>query len=45
MEIIWDPRKQIKLKQERGIDLDEIKGLIETNCYFEILENPSTPDQ
>jgi uncharacterized DUF497 family protein len=45
MEIIWDPQKQERLKRERGIDLDEIKGLIENDCYFEILENPSNPGQ
>jgi uncharacterized DUF497 family protein len=45
MEIIWDPEKQERLKRERGIDLDEIKGLIENHCYFDILENPSKPGQ
>ena len=41
MEIIWDPQKQEKLKRDRGIDLDEIKTLIENGLYFEILEHPS----
>jgi uncharacterized DUF497 family protein len=45
MEIIWDPKKQERLKRERGIDLDEIAGLIENNSYLEILENPSQPGQ
>ena len=45
MEITWDPQKQDKLKRERGIDLDEIKALIEYNRYFEILEHPSKPGQ
>ena len=45
MEIIWDPLKQAKLKLERGIDLDEIKGLIENEKYFEVLEHPTRPDQ
>ena len=45
MEIIWDPQKQAKLKLERGIDLDEIKGLIENKNYFEILDNDSRSGQ
>lgn len=45
MEIIWDSQKQRRLKHERDIDLDEIKGLIENGCYFEILENPSKAGQ
>jgi len=45
MEIIWDPAKQAKLKRERGIDLDEIRALIENYSYFEILEHPSKPAQ
>ena len=45
MVITWDPQKQEKLKRERGIDLDEIKALIENNYYFEILEHPSKPGQ
>ena len=45
MDIIWDPKKQDKLKRERGIDLDEIKTLIENNMYFEILEHPSRRGQ
>lgn len=30
---------------ERGIDLEEIRGLIENREYFEILEHPSYPGQ
>ena len=45
MEIIWDALKQAKLKLERGIDLDEIKGLIENKNYFEILDNDSRSGQ
>ena len=45
MEIIWDPQKQVKLKLERGIDLEEIKGLIENKNYFEILDNDSRVGQ
>jgi uncharacterized DUF497 family protein len=41
MKIIWDPKKYKKLKGERGIDLDEIKILIENKQYFDILENTS----
>jgi len=45
MEISWDPRKREMLWNTREIDLDEIKGLIEAGKYFEVLENPSRPDQ
>jgi hypothetical protein len=45
MEITWDPQKQEKLKRERSIDLDEIRALIESNAYLEILEHPSKPGQ
>ena len=40
MEIVWDPIKEAKLKLERGIDLDEIKRLIENEKHIEILEHP-----
>jgi uncharacterized DUF497 family protein len=45
MKIIWDDKKYRKLKADRGIDLDEIKILLEGKQYFEILENPSRTDQ
>jgi hypothetical protein len=45
MDIIWDPAKQDTLKRDRGIDLVEIKALIENNYFFEILEHPSRPGQ
>lgn len=45
MEIIWDPRKQEKLLAERTIDLQEIKALIQGNCFFDILEHPAKRGQ
>jgi uncharacterized DUF497 family protein len=45
MKIIWDDNKYRKLKSARNIDLDEIKILLESRQYFEILENPSRKDQ
>ena len=45
MEIFWDPHKRQKLWITRGIDLDEIKGLLENEKYFDVLENPSRPGQ
>jgi uncharacterized DUF497 family protein len=45
MKIIWDPKKSKKLKEERGIDLDEIKILIENKQYLDILENTSREGQ
>jgi hypothetical protein len=45
MQIIWDAVKYRKLKADRGIDLDEIKILLEGKQYFDILENPGRNDQ
>ena len=45
MKIIWDSKKYKKLKDERGIDLEEIKILIENKQYFDILENTSREGQ
>ncbi len=45
MEIIWDSNKYLKLRLERNIDLEEIRGLIESKQYLEILENRKRPDQ
>ncbi len=45
MQIIWDAIKYRKLKADRGIDLDEIKILLEGKQYFDILENPGRNDQ
>jgi uncharacterized DUF497 family protein len=45
MEIAWDPEKQQKLKAERGIDLDEIRALIESENYYEIAEHQKRPGQ
>lgn len=45
MEIIWDPIKKVKLQDDRGINLDDIRVLIENGAYFEILEHPSRKGQ
>lgn len=45
MEIVWDPKKQAKLRKERDIDFEEIKALIEDKKYLAILENPNNPEQ
>jgi uncharacterized DUF497 family protein len=45
MKIIWDKSKEQKLKNDRNIDLKEIKILIENGTYFDILENPSRINQ
>ena len=45
MKIVWDDSKYKKLKNDRNLDLYDIKILIESNQYFDILENPSRKDQ
>jgi uncharacterized DUF497 family protein len=45
MEIIWDPDKYTKLLVQRGIDLDEVKLLIENTPNLKILEHPTRPGQ
>ncbi len=45
MGITWDPDKERKLREERGIDIQEIAELIANGKYMAILENPSRPSQ
>jgi hypothetical protein len=45
MKITWNPDKYSKLLAERGIDLQEIKVLIENTPHLKILEHPIRPGQ
>ena len=45
MGITWDPDKERKLREERGIEIREIAELIADGKYMAILENPSRPSQ
>ena len=45
MGITWDPQKERRLREERGIDIREIADLIAEGKYAAILENPSRPSQ
>jgi uncharacterized DUF497 family protein len=43
--ITWDPDKERKRREERGIELREIAELIANGKYMAILESPSRPSQ
>ena len=43
--IIWDEKKNLKLKLERNISFETISDIILNKQYLDILENPSRPYQ
>ncbi|MCF8262341.1 MAG: BrnT family toxin [Melioribacteraceae bacterium] len=43
--IIWDERKNKKLKAERGISFEEVEEIIKQDKYLDIIENPSRASQ
>jgi len=43
--IIWDERKNTKLKLERNISFEIIADLILNKKYIDILDNPARPNQ
>jgi len=45
MGITWDPAKQRKLREERGIEIRDVAQLILENRYLDILQNPDRPAQ
>ena len=45
MQIIWDEVKNQKLIAERGLSLDTFASLILENGYYDVLKNPSRPEQ
>ena len=40
MHVIWDAEKERLLRQQRGIEISEVAGLIEDGEYLAVLENP-----
>lgn len=45
MAIIWDERKNSKLKATRGLAFDDVPSFILDKRYLAVLENPSRPNQ
>lgn len=45
MGITWDPQKERRLREERGIEIREIADLIADGKYTAMLNNPSRPSQ
>ena len=43
--VIWDEKKNLKLKLERNISFETISDIILNKQYLDILENPSRPYQ
>jgi len=41
MDIIWDEAKRRKLKETRGIVMEDVAQLILDGRYLDILENPA----
>lgn len=45
MDILWDKKKDEKLKSRRGISFEEVTEIILDKKYLAVLENPSHPEQ
>ena len=45
MDILWDSAKSRKLKESRGISLEDVAQIILEKRYLAILENPVRPKQ
>lgn len=45
MDILWDKAKSKKLKETRGISIEDVAQLILDKKYLTILENPTRPSQ
>ena len=43
--IIWDEKKNIKLKIERNISFEEISEIILNESYLDILDHPTRSNQ
>ncbi|KHE91635.1 MAG: BrnT family toxin [Candidatus Scalindua rubra] len=43
--IVWDEKKNIKLKLERNISFETVSDIILNKQYLDILDNPSRADQ
>ena len=45
MDILWDEAKNKKLKETRGISLEDVAQIILDKKYLAVLENPTHPEQ
>jgi len=45
MDILWDGRKNRRLKATRNVSFDDIEAIILEKRYLAVLENPSRPEQ
>ena len=45
MDILWDDSKNKKLKETRGVSLEDVAQIILDKKYLAILENPAHPEQ
>ena len=45
MAIIWDSRKNKRLKATRQLSFDDVAQILLDKRYLAVLENPSHPDQ
>ena len=45
MDILWDEKKNKKLKDTRGVSFEDVARIILDKKYLALLENPSHPEQ
>jgi uncharacterized DUF497 family protein len=45
MVIIWDEKKNTKLKKTRNISFEQIEEIISQEKYIDVLKNASRPNQ
>lgn len=45
MDIIWDDKKNQRLRTTRGIGFEDVGAIILDQRYLAVLENPSHPDE
>ncbi len=45
MDILWDEKKNKRLKDTRGVSFEDIAQIILDKKYLAILENPAHPEQ
>ena len=45
MDILWDEKKNAKLKESRGVCFEDVAQIILDKQYIDILENPGRSDQ
>ena len=45
MDIVWDGRKNRRLKATRGVSFEDIEPIILEERYLAVIKNPSRPGQ